>query len=218
MIRKFYLICFLFVPILNAQFNRFELGVESGPALGKFWTPNTPNSFYTMHTGYYTGTFFRYNPLPFFGIQSGIYSERVSTQDRVAFTNNENKMVGTGEVMVNTDFITFPLITKFRVGNRLKVNFSVGTFFSYMLQHSVTVRYGNTSPYGDHTVDYANMMNRFNTGLLLGAGIDYVFFRHLNLGFEVRDQLGLYNLSKNDQNYFRTNSLQFLLRISWQFR
>lgn len=213
-------ICFLSLAIcsyLYAQFNHFEAGIEAGPALGKFWTPTSSPSFYTPQITFTHGTYFRYNPVKFFGIQTGVYLERIATKDEVVFTNEEGSIVGPGTLSVNTDYITFPLLAKFSVGNRLRGNFSFGTFFSYMFKHSLIINYGEVYPYGERTWDYTNQMNRFNTGLSFGAGVDYVFFNQLVIGIEMRNQLGLSNLSKSE-DYFRTNSLQFFFRLSWQFR
>lgn len=217
MIRKICFILILASSVLYAQFNRFEAGLEAGPALGTFWTASSPSSFYTTNVTYTHGNYFRYNPVKFFGIQTGVYLERVSTKDDVVFTNQEGSVIGPGTLAVNTDYLTFPLLAKFSVGNKLRGNFSFGTFFSYMLKHSLIINYGEVYPYGERTWDYTNLMNRFNTGLSFGAGLDYIFFNQLVIGVEMRNQLGLYNLSKGE-DYFRTNSLQFLFRLSWQFK
>jgi hypothetical protein len=216
MLQRIVYICFLFSSVVYAQFNRFEAGVEAGPAFGKFWSPGT-STFYTIRTSFIHGTYFKYNPVKNFGVQTGVYLERVSTFDPVIFVNNDGDMMGAGTVGLNTDYVTFPLIGKFTVGKQLRANFSLGTFFSYMLRHAVTVDYGSVFPYGVRTTDYTNLVNRFNTGLCFGAGVDYVFFNQLVVGIEMRNQLGLYNLSRSTE-YFRTNSLQLLFRLSWQFK
>src|SRR5688572_25792438 len=132
MVRKIYFILLFSSSVSYAQFNRFEAGIEAGPALGKFWTPSASPFFYTSNVTYTHGTYFRYNPVKFFGIQTGIYLEKIATRDNVVFTNGEKSIIGSGTLEVNTDYLTFPLLAKFSVGNKLRGNFSFGTFFSYM--------------------------------------------------------------------------------------
>jgi hypothetical protein len=213
------LISITFFSVGYAQYNRFEVGIESGPAFGKFWGTGIPATFYQSATSYTLGSYFRINLTRFMGIQTGLYTERLSTSDDVIFKNANNQMKGNGRFMMDADYISFPVLAKFNFGNRFKANFSVGTFFSYLTNYTVSIDYKETLPMGCQTYDYTNLMNRFNTGLSLGAGLDYVILQRMKLGVECKDQLGLYNISRTNQAdyFFGTNSFQVLVRMGYMF-
>lgn len=202
-----------------SQYNRFEVGIETGPAFGKFWGTGIPPTFYRPKPSYVTGTYFRVNLAKFIGIQSGLYMETLSTSDDVIFKNANNNMIGNGRFMMDASYITFPLLAKFNVGNKFKANFSIGTFFSYLVDYKVCIDYGETMPKGSMTLDYTHLMNRFNTGVSLGAGLDYVILQRMKVGIECKDQLGLFNISPSNEGgfFYGTNSFQVLGRLAYMF-
>lgn len=201
---------------IHAQFNHFETGIEAGPALGTFWSDGSMSNR-KMNINYSSGAFFRFNFIRSIGVQTGIYFERIGTSEDLYFTDMNGDIIGRGYLKYETDYITFPLLAKFTVGKKLKIGFSLGTFFSYLLK-ARSVVHNNNPAYSDIAFDETNGIRRFNTGLVIGTGLDYCFFEHLNVGIEVRDQLGLYDLSISPSSgYYRTNSLQILFRVSYQF-
>ena len=202
-----------------SQYNRFEVGIESGPAFGKFWGTGVTADFYKSTPSYALGTYFRINLAKFIGVQTGIYTERLSTLDNVILKNANNQMKGDGKFMMDADYITIPILAKFNVGNKFQANFSIGTFLSYLTNYTVSVDYGNVFPTGCVSYNYTDLMNRFNTGVSLGAGFDYVLMQRMKLGVECRDQLGLYNISRSNDgnNFFGTNSFQVLVRMGYMF-
>lgn len=206
--------CLLLIalPLLvKGQHYRFEVGMESGPALGKFWSNMiTPDHFKT-NTHYSLGTFIRYNISGNMGFQTGIYKDMIGTSSNLKMKSSTNKVNISQEV----NYITVPLLFRLSFGTKLKGNFTAGGFMSILADHKIIWDYGN------HRESFNNTMNTnwFNAGLMWGGGIEYNVIKQMNVGAEVRNQMGFVNMDpKPSLAYFRTNLLQILFKVSYQFK
>jgi hypothetical protein len=214
MIRTLCLLVTTIPLFLHAQYYKFEAGFEAGPAIGKFWSNSmTPKHFIT-DVNYSQGFFFRYHVKKNWSFQTGVYNDVIGTHDYITIKNNLGEPAGRATLRREVDYVTVPVLARFTFGNRIRTSFTAGTFFGYALQHRLE------TDFGDHveTTVMTNQINRFNTGIILGAGIEYSIFKQCNLGIEMRDQLGLSNLDPNGSlSYFRTNSLQLMIKMSYRF-
>lgn len=208
-------LCVFILPLfLHAQYYKFEAGYEAGPSLGKFWSNTIKAKHFIMDVNYSHGVFFKYHVTKNWSFQTGIYQDVIGTHEFITLKNDLGEETGRATLRREVDYITIPLIARFTFGNRFRTSFMAGTFFSHALQHRLVTDFGDHQEYTNVT----NQINRFNSGIILGAGVEYSLFKQCNIGIEMRDQLGLANLDpKNSLSYFRTNSLQFMVKVSYRF-
>jgi hypothetical protein len=213
------------VALTFGQMNRFEAGLEGGPAMTTLWgndllenKMNTGGTYYNaLH--YTQGAFFRWNLLPWLGLQTGVNYEKVGMY--LDFESENSGGSSTNDYgRAELEYMSFPLLVKFQIGNRLKWNVTAGGFLSYLLRAWQISYYELYAPNGEMAFEVTNNFERLNAGVAFGVGLDYAFKNGINIGFETRDQLGLYNTSAlpvvNNQ-FVRTNSLQFMARVSYKF-
>lgn len=179
---------------------------------------NTGGKYYNaLH--YSQGAFFRWNMLPWLGLQTGVNYEKVGNYMAYKGEDWGGNPVN-GYEKTELEYLSFPLLAKFQIGNRLKLNFTAGGFLSYLLNAWHISFYDLYYPNGEMAAEMTNNFERLNAGVAFGVGVDYSFKNGINIGFETKDQLGLYNTSAlpviNNQ-LIRTNSLQFLARVSYKF-
>jgi hypothetical protein len=210
-------ICLLLLSIpmwVYSQQYRFEVGVESGPTLGKFWSNMLTPDHFTINTYYSAGTYFRYRFSPNLSIQTGLYNEMIGTSDEVK-QKSTSGYKGKINISQHVNYMTMPFLFRLSFGNRLKGNFVAGSFVSVLTNHKTVW------DYGDHRESYnnTNKTNWFNAGIIWGGGLEYNILPQMNIGVEVRNQMGFVNMdAKPSLAYFRTNSLQILFRIGYQFK
>jgi hypothetical protein len=210
-------LCLLITTIplfLQAQYYQFEAGYEAGPALGKYWSNSMSPKHFITDVNYSQGFFFKYHIKRNWSVQTGFYQDVIGTHEYITLKNILGEPTGRATLRREVDYITLPLMVRYTFGNRFRTSFTAGTFFGYAMQHRLE------TDFGDHveTTDMSNQINRFNTGIILGAGIEYSLFKQCTIGVDMRDQLGLANLDpKNSLSYFHTNSLQLLIRVSYRF-
>lgn len=205
--------------------NEFEVGVESGPTITTLW--GNHQLPYKMDYHYNTGLFFRYNFLCWLGIQGGVNLERLGPKSDIIWTDMSGNKIGDGYVKWQFDYLTFPLLFRFNaIDRRANLSFTLGGFASYLYQARQIQSPlppgtpGDPNPGQESTMDITNAYKRFNTGLVFGTAFDYYFLFGLNIGFEVRDQLGLFHIPNNNPasgQELKTNSLQLLGRVSFKW-
>jgi hypothetical protein len=172
-----------------------------------------PKHFIT-DVNYSQGFFFRYHIKKNWSIQTGMYQDVIGTHDFINLKNDLGEVTGRAKLHREVDYLTIPFMAKFTFGKRIRTSFTVGTFFSYAMQHRLV------TDFVDHEdiINVSNQIDRFNTGIIIGTGIEYSLFKQCNLGIEMRDQLGLYNLDpKQSLSWFRTNNLQLMFKVSYRF-
>lgn len=206
------------------SWNRFQAGVELGPALTSVW--GNDNYMYQSDVQYSSGIFFRYNFLKWMAIQSGINIEKVGTKLNDAYIDIQGNTIPDSYLKKQYDYLSFPIIFRFTIINRrINLNFSLGGFVSYMFDaKSISSPLppgtpNDPNPGKEFVSDIAVTVKKHNAGLIGGIGVDYQIIKGFNIGIEVRDQLGLVDISNTFSQHTppHTNSLQLLGRVSYKF-
>ncbi len=213
------------------NWNRGEVGTEAGPCMTSFWS-NNKNLTYGQDCHYAAGVFFRYNVNSWIGLQTGVNIERVGSRNNFQWTDTSGNPIGNAYIKLQNDYVTFPLLLRFNAFNEclgiggISLNFTIGGFFSYLFYAKNILAPmppgtpGDPNPGEETVTNQTSQFNKFNSGIVAGIGVDYSIESGLDIGFEVRDQLGLFHIPTTDpstNSIVRTNSLQFLFRFSWKF-
>lgn len=210
--------CLLLIALplwVNAQHYGLEAGVESGPALGRFWSNVVTPDHLTPNLHHSFGTYLKYQVSPNIGIQTGIYQEEIGTNDIAKQTDLGVGTSGNVNIIQEVNYATVPMLFRLSFGKKFRGTFIAGSFVSFLMQHKTVWDYGT------HRENINNTMgtNRFNAGLVWGGGLEYTVLKQMNIGVEVRNQMGFVNMEMHSpMAYFRTNSLQFLFKVGYQFR
>ena len=210
--------CLLLIALplwVNAQHYGLEMGVESGPALGRFWSNVVTPDHLNPNLHYSFGTYFRFKISNHFSVQTGLYKDMIGSNDIAKQKDIGVGTTGDVNIIQEVNYGSIPVLFRLSFGNRLRGNLVAGSFVSFLMEHKTIWDYGT------HREAINNTMgtNRFNAGLVWGGGLEYTVLKQMNLGFEVRNQMGFVNMEMHSpMAYFRTNSLQFLFKVGYQFK
>ncbi|MEL1246213.1 porin family protein [Flavobacterium sp. DGU11] len=145
--------------------------------------------------------------------------ERKSFSNKIVTSNGVNDpfdpIVQTGEfdVRATLHYLSVPLNLKYYIGPSRKFYINGGVFAGFFLDNTLRVD-------GDKTEDESGngIFKEFDFGLNLGLGMRVPIDEKNDLNIELRDNLGLVNISDVpviDNGTVKTNSVNLI--VSWQF-
>ena len=120
---------------------------------------------------------------------------------------------------VYRDYVTLPIITKFILSDRkAKIFLNAGAYGGYFLKLHYKIE-SLTTPGGEWTTytpdpKYNNM---FDFGLVTGLGAETIIKKNYQLGLELRNNLGLAGINKNDV-FASTNAKNESFSLLFRFR
>lgn len=201
----------LFLTIIStiyAQSSKFNVGIEGGMGIS-----NT-RGILESGIGYTGGLFCQYDLSKIFSAHVGFGYEQKGANDDIKVTDSTGNPLYQVSIKQNYDFLTMPVLVHADFGSKLNYFVNAGPYFSFLLKQSLQVDdpNNNSTSETDNTSNY----NRFETGFSLGVGLSFSIIEKLSLSFEMRNNLGLTNLSKIEGATAKTNSAHFLVGLSYR--
>jgi hypothetical protein len=194
-----------------------NLGIEVGPSLTQYIHNKSYDMVNDFKIGYIGGVFFQYNFNSLFSIYSSISYEKKLKTAHMSFFNtatNENELVYWSTYY---DYITIPFLGKYTF-KKHKFFFDIGPYFNTLLM-SKSKHYSEISNYsviGNITKDLRSFIFGFSSGI--GAKIP--FNKKIEMSFEIRDDLSLTRIDKDNNSLnpkTSFNSVLFLYSITYHF-
>jgi hypothetical protein len=138
-------------------------------------------------------------------------SEEITITDAQATT-----VIGSARTYYHFHYLTIPLLLQIKTGEKVKPFLNIGSYIGYLLNESAVSSSPFTSMSTTTNTDY---LKKLDAGLVTGVGIQLPCSRKVLISFEVRNNLGLYNINKTTLNSgsvaIRTNSTLLLLGMSF---
>lgn len=136
------------------------------------------------------------------------------------FTSPATDINGTpiGELTAHSsiDYLTFPVLVRATFGNKIQYFINAGPYFGYLLKDRLVSK-GDNIPTA--TDDYTAFDKRFDTGISTGVGLFVPLNTKFAVSFEIRNNLGLYNISAfpvTNNGTIKTNSTNFLFSFTYK--
>jgi hypothetical protein len=190
-----------------------EFGIEGSPSLISVW--GYRNLDWRATIGFSTGIMLKYT-----------FKNDISIGTDVAFNRKGAKTIPIYNINAqeftnheNFNYLTVPILIRKTFGVRMKYFFETGPYGGYLLSEYQTnnnLLYG----YGPVNVNFTSSFKRFDLGIIAGSGISIPIKEGLELSFEIRENLGLYNISPYPIYYngtIKTNALNLLVGLSYKF-
>lgn len=201
----------MFSGSIHGQTNKYDLGFEGGPSAIFLWGNEILSKQNNMTIGGSAGLFFQRNYKNALSLRTGIaYERKGSVAHKQGFDYLGNP---TGEVKtrVNYNYLTIPILARATFGKNGQFFVNAGPYLGYLLRQSFVTK-GNTS---NNTLNNKELDFGFTTGL----GFSVPYKTKYAFSFEVRNNLGLFNVSAipvvND-GAIRTNSTNFLFGFTYK--
>jgi hypothetical protein len=216
----------LFLTVGETTFGqtyKFEAGVEGSPALSFLRiNDNIDNNHKpTIGIGFTGGLFFQYNFKKIISLRTNIAFERkgsmTSTPPKPDYVPDIH--AGTpSEIITNTnyDYLTLPILARATFGKKITYFVNAGPYFGYLIKRTFVSGEGSSAISGDNTW----LNERFDTGISAGFGLSCPLTSKFAFSFEVRNNLGLYNISAvpvGNNGTIKINSTNLLLGFTYKF-
>jgi hypothetical protein len=121
---------------------------------------------------------------------------------------------GRVKIKFKNQFISLPILLKYKFGPRNSLYINGGPFMSYMLKSELWNDYDEVN--SDQTDNYKTL----DFGLVFGFGKTFKLKNNTEINVEIRENLGLSNISNVpvvDNGSIKTNSLNLICNYSFNF-
>ncbi len=199
--------------LLLGQTNKFDIGLEGGPGL-TFIRGNELIDEYNATIGYSAGVAFQYNFPKMISIRTNLAFERKGSTRKFPAKDQDNNTIGKITFNTNFNYLTIPVLARITFGRKIKLFINIGPYFGYLIKQTEVMEAFNEFP--ETTTNNTENDKRFDVGITGGIGGGIAIHERILLTLEIRNNLGLYNISKipvyNDGSV-KTNSTNLLVGI-----
>jgi hypothetical protein len=149
-----------------------------------------------------------------FSIKTGLAHELKGAKYDIIFYDALGQQLGNSTIFYNYQYLTVPLQLKadLNLGSSLQGFVSAGPYMSYLLSLKQN--------FPVNQIEFRNGFKDIDAGLVAGLGISYHFSSNFSLSAELRNQLGLTNVSRvplQNEGVIKHNTTQLLFGIQYRF-
>lgn len=198
------------------QTNKFDIGVEGSPSLIFLRGNDIIDNLHKPTIGFSTGLFFQYNFKKVVSLRTNIAFERKGSVLTSLTTDINGNQLGKMTTNTNFDYLTLPILVRTTFGQKVQVFVNAGPYFGYLIKQTFVSKVDNipTTTSNNTTLD-----KRFDTGITTGLGFSIPIKTKFAFSCEVRNNLGLYNVSAvpvSNNGTIKTNSTNFLFGFTYK--
>ena len=205
-------ILFLLALIFTSSiYSQIKIGLNAGATYSK---PYEGYMGFDAGIDFLIGASFEYYLNENLLLKTNLNYERKSFGDSFPFTDNRGMLIGQIKATTNFDYLTIPIMAKYEFGNSKKFFVNGGPFLGFLLREENKADVPSVGQIT--TIDLIN--KKIDVGLSFGIGTKIYINDKSNLNIELRENLGLLNISDNEVyegGNLKTNSLNLIL--NWSF-
>jgi hypothetical protein len=195
------LLIFIHPFFSQGQSARLQTGLEGGPSLTVLrdngFNPFTSSNI-DIGLGGSIGVAFQYNISARMGIRTNLSYERKGWQNK------------SGSFHQRFDYLMLPVLFKVNLGKKNRTFINIGPYFGYLISESEKLD-GHVFKASED--DY----KKIDLGITMGFGINVPISNQLGLLFEIRDNLGLFDIEKSGEGKTFNNSTIVQLGFMYNF-
>jgi hypothetical protein len=188
----FTLLIFIGAQNICGQTNKFDIGCEGGPSLISLRGNNILKQSNKGTIGFSGGLFFQYNFKKVISIRTNIAYERKGYASTANLTDANGKVLSEINYNAIFDYATCPILLRATFGHRIKYFVNAGPYFGFLIKQTFVMKGAN---YPTTTYDNTSQDKRLDTGISVGLGMIIPIKTQFAISFELRNNLGLYNVS-----------------------
>ena len=198
------------------QTNKFDIGIEGSPSLIFLRGINTIDKLIKPTIGFSGGLFFQYNFKKVVSLRTNIAFERKGFTFPIQRTDSNGNLLGEFTANSNYDYMTLPILVRATFGDRVQFFVNAGPYFGYLIKQTFVSKGDNIPTVTDNQT---SLTKRFDTGISTGLGLSVPIKTKFAFSFEVRNNLGLYNVNampapNNSTN--KTSSTSLILGFNYK--
>lgn len=233
-IKKHTIVTLIFVFLFfccQSQTRTNELGLLGGINLGSFYGTGTNYSFADPYKKNYFGTVagvqFRYRLNKRYALKTSVqFEENAFYLYNHPLVDHSGYQYGQGDNISKISYINVPFTIERNFGNKIRFNVNAGVFVGFLVDYVfiTKVKQRFIPPGQPPTLEIFRTRNqnhnysKYNFGLSLGGGILIPCTKKINIGLNLQDNAGIFNVA-NIYSYsspydIKTNSLSLTTSIS----
>ncbi len=204
-----FIIGMLLTSIIYAQ-NEIRIGVNTGGTYSKFYGNNLIENA-DAKIDFLIGVSFEYYIKENLSLKTNLNYERKSFTNKSFGVEEFDFSINEVKITTSFNYLTLPILIKYELGNSKQFFVDGGVFIGYLLNNKSKA---NGFPESDST----SLNKKLDGGLSFGIGKKFNLNDKSNLNIEIRENLGLINISDVevfDNGTIKTNSLNLIL--TWDF-
>jgi hypothetical protein len=205
-----------FLGTTYGQTNKFNIGVEGSPSLIFLRGNDIIDNLHKPTIGFYSGLFFQYNFKKIVSLRTNIAFERKGSVLSSQATDINGNPLGEFTTYTNFDYLTLPILVRATFGKKVEFFVNAGPYFGYLIKQTFVSK-GENFP--TTISDNKSLDKQFDTGITTGLGLSVPIKTKFSFSFEIRNNLGLYNISAVplvNNGTIKTNSTNFLLGFTYK--
>ena len=159
-------------PLVNqSQTTKFQFGIEGGPSLStlRYDLFFYPSKYLEAGWGGAIGLSFKYD-----------INNRLALKTNLTYELKGNTREGDADYRLN--YITLPILLQLKFGKAPLFFINIGPYLGYLLPVTSSIKYYYKS---------------IDVGASMGIGLEIPIFQSCGLSFELRNNLGFINISRN---------------------
>lgn len=219
--KKCYIIILFFLVLAfcrtYGQTNKYEYGIEGGPSLISLHGNQVISEFHNSTIGFTSGLFFQYNFKKIISLRTNLAYERKGSTIKGKVLDEIGNSIGNVRSNLNFDYLTIPILVRATFGNKYLFFVNTGPYLGYLLKQTIVSR-GEKIP--TTTKNEASLYKKIDLGISAGLGLLIPYKQHFAFSLEVRNNLGLYNVSAEpimNGGSIKTNSTNLLFGLVYKF-
>jgi hypothetical protein len=201
-----------------AQQSKWQLGTELAPGLTKLYGNDFLRKSNDPMFGFLFGLNVQYSLFKNLEIISGVYFEQKGSKFYAGEVYIDRKPVSNATIFIVVDHITVPILFRAHIGKRVKYYINGGAYIGYMTAATQVLRAKNMTPI---RYDNSSFYEDIDAGVIGGIGCSIPIGKKISISTEIRNTLGLYNISSlpvvNDGS-IKTNATYLILGMAYRFQ
>lgn len=202
---------FAFLNSACAQQGTMEVGIEGGPSANTFRGYQLLYAYQT-NVGYAAGITFQYNFTDHLSLRSGVSWDRKGSGSDITLVDPFGSTIKESKLYWDLDYLTIPLLVRYAFGAKTQFILNGGPYLGYLVQERD--RIDRSSGFEGLEIDNTDQYGSIDLGVGGGIGVLIPVHERIRLSAEVRNNLGLVNISAaqlyNDGT-IKTNSMVLLV-------
>ena len=125
--------------------------------------------------------------------------------------------IGNGKVQFHQHYLTLPVLAEFTFGKKVQPFVNAGIYLGVLLNSKTVFRYGDNKTSDNITND----KQRIDVGVMASAGIKVPVKKSCSFVFEVRNNIGLLNVYKNNfpgSERYKTRNYSTSFNVGFSYR
>ncbi len=214
------LLTVLFCALTFASFGQsspLNVGFEGGFGLATLRGNDYIDKNHSSKPGYSAGVFVQYNFSKILSLRSGTCFEQKGSSFEFWVTEQNGEQIGPIQGKMNFNFLNVPVLLRASFGKKITYFANAGPYISFLLRQ--TEHNDAFSSYPEINADRTGDFTKVDAGLSAGLGISFDLKSKYALSFEIRDNLGLTNISKQpiaNNGTIKTNVLNLLIGFTYK--